>query len=235
MTTVATAPQFTPSAVQTWAALGFVRIRRPRPATAGQTAPWDAAFAHLGGERWAPSLFDGPGGAPWRPLVYDTSAFSDVDAIVCVETTDLARAIAGVDRLEATSWSECFETEWIFGRREFEPIGPLDPAAPVGFIALWQWTDEWAAMSPAARREYDDQCDIAFAEDINLGIAISGRHRCDLNSTWHHFAIWHAADIEKVNLAMANHEAVADFRLTLSRHFIGSITPFEEFLRRHDV
>ena len=55
-----------------------------------------------------------------------------------------------------------------------------------GFLALWEWNDAWSAATKAERRAYDEECDVAFKGDVELGINIAGRHRLDWASRWHH-------------------------------------------------
>ncbi len=111
-------------------------------------------------------------------------------------------------------------------------MGGLSEAAgrEWGFLALWEWNDAWAAATAAQRREYDAECDVAFAGDVALDIAIAGRHRLDWASSWHHLGIWEAPSIAAIDAAMRGHEHAADFKFTTSRHFIGRRRPLADLI-----
>lgn len=156
-----------------------------------------------------------------QPVAYATGGSSDVDIVGMFEAPSISAALAGICALEAAGWARLMDTEWLLGPREFWPVGTSDSAADWGLIALWEWNDAWCAASIDERRRYDAECDVAFHADLANGIAISGRHRMDWVGRWHHLAVWEAPSPEVINAAMNAHEHVADFRFTLSRHYLG--------------
>jgi hypothetical protein len=158
-----------------------------------------------------------------EPVAYRTGFAHDVDLAGVFEAPSAGAALAGTARLEQAGWTQLLQTEWLLGIREFGPVGPADWQRPArwGFVALWEWNDAWCAASPEERRDYDAECDIAFAADLTAGISITGRHRMDWASRWHHLAVWETDSLEVIKAAMADHERVADFKMALSRHYIG--------------
>jgi len=168
-----------------------------------------------------------PGSTPWA---YDTSAVSDLDVAGIFEAPSMESALTGIDQLTVAGWEKIFSTEWILGPREFAPVGPGNPGASWGFVALWEWNDAWCDASDSEREHYDAACDIAFQADLAAGIGISGRHRVDVAGHWHHMAFWDAPSISSVNEAMIDHEAVSDFRFTVSRHYLGRRVLLPELL-----
>jgi hypothetical protein len=167
-----------------------------------------------------------------EPAAFATGFAHDVDVAGIFEAPSLGAAMDGTVRLEWAGWSRRFSTEWLIGPREFAAVRGSGPAIdrPWGFMALWEWNDAWAAASAAERRDYDAECDIAFAADLALNVNIAGRHRLDWASSWHHLGVWEAATPETVDVAMREHERVADFKFTTSRHYIGPRRPLAELI-----
>lgn len=157
------------------------------------------------------------------PGAYATGFSSDADFVGAFEAPNLTAALAGAVRLSRAGWDVLFTTEWFTGPREFDPVlsGTELDAKPWGFLALWQWNDAWQAATLAERREYDAACDVAFAGDVASGIDIAGRHRVDVTSTWHHLGVWESPSFLAIDAAMREHERVADFKFTTSRHYVG--------------
>ena len=179
------------------------------------------AFAQEGWRLSVRAMFDPSLGA--EAAAYDTGFAHAVDFAGAFEAPSLAAGLAGTIRLERAGWSRRFATEWLLGPREFATVG-ADAAASGhdwGFLALWEWNDAWAAATAQQRRDYDQDCDVAFAGDLALGIAIAGRHRLDWASSWHHLGVWEAASPAVIDAAMRGHERADDFRFTTSRHLIG--------------
>ena len=167
-----------------------------------------------------------------EPSAFATGFAHDVDLAGVFEAPSLAAALQGTIRLERAGWSRRFATQWLIGPREFAAVHGRGPPVerPWGFIALWEWNDTWAASSAASRREYDAECDIAFAADLALNVNIAGRHRLDWASPWHHLGVWEIAAPETVDAAMREHERVADFKFTTSRHYLGLRRPLAELI-----
>jgi hypothetical protein len=170
--------------------------------------------------------------AACEPAAFATGFAHDVDVAGVFEAPSLGAAVAGTVRLERAGWSRRLATEWLIGPREFAAVHGKGPAIdrPWGFIALWEWNDAWAAASAAVRRDYDAECDVAFAADLALNVNIAGRHRLDWASSWHHLGVWEAAAPETVDAAMREHERAADFKFTTSRHYIGLRRPLAELI-----
>ena len=206
-----------------------VFLARRQPATTGifgarERAAIDAVLHQLQAEDWRLSvraMFDPDTAA--APAAFDTGFAHAVDIAGAFEAPSLSAALAGTVRLERAGWSRRFATEWLLGPREFATVGGrgMDTARDWGFLALWEWNDAWCAASAAERREYDAECDVAFAGDVALDIAIAGRHRLDWASSWHHVGIWEVPSPAVVDEAMRGHERAADFKFTTSRHLIG--------------
>ncbi len=204
----------------------FLAKRQPVPQAAfgpRERGAIAAVLAELQAEDWRLSvraMFD-PAGA--EPAAFDTGFAHGVDIAGAFEAPTLSAALAGTVRLAQAGWSRRFSTEWLLGPREFATVGGLGEAArhDWGFLALWEWNDAWAAASAPARRDYDAECDVAFAGDVALEIGIAGRHRLDWASSWHHVGIWEAPSLGAVDRAMRGHEDAADFKFTTSRHFVG--------------
>ncbi|HZZ60002.1 MAG TPA: hypothetical protein VFE63_02350 [Roseiarcus sp.] len=163
---------------------------------------------------------------------FDTGFAHAVDMVGAFEAPSLSAGLAGTVRLERAGWSRRFATEWLLGQREFATVEAGGEAVDRqwGFIALWEWNDAWSSATIKERRDYDAECDVAFKADLALGINIAGRHRLDWASSWHHIGIWEAPSLAAIDLAMRQHEAVADFKFTTSRHFIGRIRPLAEMI-----
>jgi hypothetical protein len=191
-----------------------VFLARRQPGTAAIFGPREreaveAALRELRAEGWRLSvraMFDPEDAVP---AAFDTGFAHGIDIAGAFEAPSLSAALAGTRRLEQAGWSRRFATEWLIGPREW------------GFVALWEWNDAWCAASPEARREYDAECDVAFAGDIALDVAIAGRHRLDWASSWHHVGLWEVSSPAVVGAAMLGHERAADFKFTTSRHLIG--------------
>ncbi len=216
--------------------VAFLAKRQPVPNDIFGARERDAIAAvlrSLQAEDWRLSvcaMFDPDGGA--EPAAFDTGFAHAVDFAGAFEAPSVSAALAGTIRLEQAGWSRRFATEWLLGPREFATVGGLSEAAgrEWGFLALWEWNDAWAAATAAQRREYDAECDVAFAGDVALDIAIAGRHRLDWASSWHHLGIWEAPSIAAIDAAMRGHEHAADFKFTTSRHFIGRRRPLADLI-----
>jgi hypothetical protein len=167
------------------------------------------------------------------PIGYATGFAHDVDLGGLFEAPSIAAAVAGTIALERVGWGKLFATEWILGPREFAAVHGASSAEERGwgFLALWEWNDAWSAATPVARRDYDAECDVAFASDLASGINIAGRHRMDWSSRWHHLGVWEADTPERVDAAMREHERAADFKFTTSRHYIGRAAPLISLIR----
>jgi hypothetical protein len=181
---------------------------------------------------WQLSVTEMLGGEA-EPTAYDAGFAHDVDVVGVFDAPDLAAALAGSVALEAAGWDRLFSTEWLVGPREFAPVAGPDGDSrrhDWGFLALWEWNDAWQAATDTRRREYDAQCDIAFAADVRAGVTIAGRHRLDWASRWHHLGVWEVPDPDVLGSAMREHELVADFEFTTSRHYIGRRRPIVELM-----
>lgn len=180
------------------------------------------------------SMF-GPGEPP---SAYATGFAHDVDVVGVFEAPTLTAALAGTSRLGRAGWDELLTTEWLLGPREFDPVpspaGRVD-AKPWGFLALWEWNDAWQAATPIQRREYDAECDVAFAADVASGIDIAGRHRLDATSSWHHLGIWQSPSFAAIDAAMREHTRVGDFKFTTSRHYLGRRQELAQLLEDRHV
>ncbi|WP_284948074.1 hypothetical protein [Acidisoma cladoniae] len=168
----------------------------------------------------APNFVDEPTG-------YATGFAHDIDIGGMFEAPSMTAAMAGTVALEQAGWGKLFTTEWLLGPREFAAVQGAQPDRdrPWGFLALWEWNDAWSAATPEERRDYDAECDVAFASDLASGIDIAGRHRLDWASRWHHLGAWEAESPAAIDAAMREHERAADFKFTTSRHYIGRRTP----------
>jgi hypothetical protein len=162
-----------------------------------------------------------------EPTAYATGFAHEVDFGGLFEAPSIAAAMAGTIALEHAGWATLFATEWMLGPREFAAVHGAEAGGDRlwGFLALWEWNDAWSVATPAERREYDAECDVAFASDLASGIDIAGRHRLDWASRWHHLGAWEAESTERVDAAMREHERAADFKFTTSRHYIGRRSP----------
>ena len=169
--------------------------------------------------------------APAEACVFDTGFAHDADMVGAFEAPSLSAALAGTVRLEQAGWARRFATEWLLGPREFSTVHGRGERTDHswGFLALWEWNDAWSAATKAERRVYDEECDLAFNGDLELGINIAGRHRLDWASRWHHAGLWEAPSLRSVDLAMQGHEAAADFKFTTSRHYVGRLRPLAHF------
>lgn len=214
--------------------LFLARRRRGGSARTRRTASSGVATAleRLAASGWAMSVRQMFGDTDSSPVAYSTGFAHDVDFVGAFEAPDLRQAVEGTAALESAGWADLARTEWLLGVREFAPVE--DSAAPGerpwGFIALWQWNDAWQAASSEERRAYDAECDIAFRHDITSGARIAGRHRLDWSSRWHHAGLWEVPSVEMLDRAMREHERVADFKYTTSRHYVGRRTSLAELL-----
>ena len=110
--------------------------------------------------------------------------------------------------------------------------GPVHPhPGALGFLALWDWNDAWHAATPAERRAYDRECDVAFGYDVELGIDLFGRFRTAAQSGWEQLSLWECPDLATLTRAMGAHEAQRDFMFTTSSHFIGRAVEFADIGR----
>jgi hypothetical protein len=216
--------------------VAFLARRRPAACeifTPREAEAVQAVLRELAAEDWCLSvraMFDREAGR--EPAAFATGFAHAVDVAGAFEAPTLSAALAGTVRLEKAGWSRRFTTEWLLGPREFATVGGegRPTARDWGFLALWEWNDAWAAATPQERRDYDAECDIAFAADLALGVTIAGRHRLDWACSWHHLGIWEAPSFDTVDAAMRGHERAADFRFTTSRHFIGRCAPLSELM-----
>lgn len=211
-----------------------VFLARRRSGGRGVPDPLAGALDALRGTGWLLSVDRIlAGGGPNEPSVYATGFSHDVDFVGMFEAPGLSMAHAGIRALEHAGWSRLFRTEWLLGPREFQPVvshssrGTFDEW---GFFALWRWNNAWHAATEQQRREYDLECDQAFAADVQDGAAITGRHRLDVASQWDHIGVWRVPSVAMVDRAMRMHERVADFKFTTSRHYLGKRTAFESLL-----
>lgn len=206
---------------------------RARQAAAGVAAELE----RMAGDGWTLSV-GGMFGRSEPATAFATGFARDADFVGAFEAPDRTRALKGTVRLGAAGWDALLRTEWALGPREFDavprPDGGCGEAPPWGFFALWEWNAAWQAASPEERAEYDAECDVAFALDVASGIGIAGRHRLDCAGRWHHLGIWECPDFPVVDAAMREHEQVADFKFTTSRHYVGRRTPLLELLEPAD-
>jgi hypothetical protein len=167
------------------------------------------------------------------PSAFSTGFAHDVDVAGVFEAPSVGAALEGTVRIERAGWARRFATRWMIGPREFASVKGSGPEIerPWGFIALWEWNDNWAAATAEQRREYDIECDIAFKGDLALNVNITGRHRFDWSGSWHHLGVWESGSPEAVNDAITGHERVADFKFTTSRHYLGLRRPLAELIR----
>lgn len=199
----------------------LARPAGPQPLTVRQSC-WQSA-TDLTTQGWTASV-GSMFGDPTSVEAYQTGASADVEFVLALEAPTLHAAYVGAGELGRRGWDQAFDCRWIIGPREFNPVPSPQgrtPDAPWAFFALWEWNDAWQAASPSARAEYDAECDEAFAADVGSGISIAGRHRLDSASSWDHLGIWESPSFAHVSAAMADHERVADFKFTTSRHLLG--------------
>jgi hypothetical protein len=215
---------------------GVVFLARRRVASdrerAAAVAGVLAELTALSARGWQLSVTEMFGGKA-EPTAYDAGFAHDVDVVGVFDAPDVASALAGSVALEAAGWDRLFRTEWLLGPREFAPVTGPDGGSrrhEWGFLALWEWNDAWQAATEAERREYDEECDVAFAADLRAGVSIAGRHRLDWASSWHHLGVWEVPDPDVLGAAMREHERVADFKFTTSRHYVGRVRTIAELL-----
>jgi hypothetical protein len=194
----------------------------------------ERTLARFASEGWLLSIramFQG-GDATSAPMALDTGFAHDVDVAGVFEAPSIDAALKGTVRLEQAGWSRLFTTEWLIGPREFATVNGIGEQIdrPWGFLALWEWNDQWTAASPEERRAYDLECDVAFKSDLGLNVNIAGRHRLDWAHAWHHLGVWEAASLEIVDEAMRGHEHAADFMFTTSRHVVGRVRPLRDLI-----
>ena len=209
-------------------------VRRHARTTKADLAAIEAVLTQLRAEGWSLSVGTMLDPDPLHtPIAYATGAAHDVDFGGLFEAPSIAAAVAGTIALERAGWGRLFSTEWLLGPREFAAVrgAPIAQDRRWGFLALWEWNDAWSAATAEARREYDIECDVAFASDLASGINIAGRHRMDWSSRWHHLGAWEAETPERVDAAMREHEHAADFKFTTSRHYIGRAAPLLSLVR----
>ena len=215
-------------------AVAFLARRRPvsTAVRAGAAADVAATTRRLAGEGWRLSVAE-MFGRPSVPTAYDTGMAHDVDVAGVFEAPDIASALTGSIALETGGWDRLFRTEWLIGPREFGTVaGRHDRDEPHqwGFLAFWEWNDAWQAATAERRRAYDEECDVAFDADLRSGVNIAGRHRLDWAGSWHHLGVWEVAGLHALETAMREHERVADFMFTTSRHYVGRLTPLADLL-----
>lgn len=176
------------------------------------------------------SMFDPAANTDAQALDIGFTHAADIAGVF--EAPTISAALTGTVRLEQAGWARLFSTEWLIGPREFTPVkgtgGEIE--RPWGFLALWEWNDDWAAATPRERADYDLECDIAFKGDLALDINIAGRHRLDWAHGWHHLGAWEAPSPEAIDAAITGHERVADFIFTTSRHYMGRVRPLLDLI-----
>jgi len=212
--------------------VAFLARRHAAADRTGAARAVRAELAALSARGWHLSVTEMAGGQD-EPTAYDTAFAHDVDVVGVFDAPDLSAALSGSVALEAAGWAKLFSTEWLIGPREFAPATTLDENSSDhhwGFFALWEWNDAWQAASADERRAYDADCDVAFAADLRAGVTIAGRHRLDWASNWHHLGVWEVSDPAQLDDAMLDHERVADFKFTTSRHYVGRKRPIAELL-----
>ena len=124
---------------------------------AGKTAALLSRWGHEGWVTSVAQMFGDSGEAE----VFEAGFAHDVDVVGAWEAPDLERAYEGVSELQCAGWDEMFATEWIIGRREFQPVASpkgRTPDAEWALFALWEWNDGWQAATAAERLEYDAEC-----------------------------------------------------------------------------
>ncbi|MBB4683163.1 hypothetical protein [Amycolatopsis jiangsuensis] len=176
------------------------------------------------------SMFDG---VSRDAEMYQTGFAHHVDFVTAWEAPDPFSAASAVDRLRDAGWELLHESSWLIGPREFRPVpgAGRDPAGgDWAMFAFWEWNDHWQAATPREVVEYDAECDVAFQADVDAGIGIAGRYRMDAGSQWHHLAVWELPGVRTLTSAMAEHERVADFKFTTSRHYLGRRAPLSSIL-----
>lgn len=209
--------------------------RRRRAASRERAAAVSGVLAELtamSARGWHLSVTEMAGGHT-EPTAYDAGFAHDVDVVGVFDAPTLADALTGSVTLETAGWDRLFRTEWLLGPREFAPVTAADRGVRRqgwGFLALWEWNDAWQAATETQRREYDAHCDVAFAADLRAGVTIAGRHRLDWASSWHHVGVWEVPDPYVLGAAMNEHERVADFKFTTSRHYVGRTASIAELL-----
>lgn len=210
----------------------FLARRRygvPRSGRAAALSGVRVACDRLAADGWSLSVRHMFGGSN-VPACYATGFAHDVDFVGAFEAPDSRQALQGTVALEEAGWGVLAETEWLLGVREFAPVAQATADHPWGFVALWQWNDAWQGATRAEREAYDAECDVAFAHDVRAGAHIAGRHRLDWSSRWHHAGLWEVPSVEMLDRAMREHERVADFKFTTSRHYLGRRKPLFELL-----
>jgi len=167
---------------------------------------------------------------------YDTGFSSDLDFVGAFEAPSLAHALSGTISLAEAGWDILASTEWLLGPRDLDTApGRGTTADEWGFLALWEWNEAWQAAGPGRRDAYDAGCDVAFAADLAAGVSIAGRHLLDTASTWHQLGLWRSPNPEVIDVAMQDHERVADFQFTTSLHYLGRRRPLLDMLGGHHV
>ncbi|WP_406141226.1 hypothetical protein [Streptomyces sp. NBC_01089] len=217
----------------------LARWRTPHPADQDRIASaLGEELAALRAEGWRLSvdrvLAGGPDQDPDAPTVYETGFSHDVDIVGMFEAPSPTAALAGTVRLESAGWGRLLRTEWLLGPREFLPVvgaASRPEQDQWAFFALWKWNSAWQAATAQERRDYDLECDVAFASDVRNGAAIAGRHRLDGASEWDHIGVWRIPGVGMADAAMREHARVADFKFTTSRHYIGRRTRLDDALR----
>lgn len=166
--------------------------------------------------------------------VYFSSPYQNIDVFGVLEAVDSHTAHRGISRLHDAGWGHLFSsTQWLVGPRDLPPDPGRGPHRDgFGFLALWDWNDEWHQANPTQRAEYDEECDVAFRYDVSLGIDLFGRFACHAGAGWDHVALWEVPDLTTLTAAMGAHEVQRDFMFTTSSHYIGRPIPFAQ-LKEH--
>jgi hypothetical protein len=158
-----------------------------------------------------------------EPTAFATGFSYGADFVGVFEAPTISAALEGSVRLERAGWGRRFATEWLIGPRELTTVEAAGPHVdrPWILLALWEWNDARTAATPAERRQNDQDCDVAFRNDLECNVNMSGRHRLDWAHAWQHLSIWEATDPSLIDRLMYEHERVLDFRFSTSRHIIG--------------
>jgi hypothetical protein len=182
---------------------------------------WSTSIGEMLGDKEIPSL-------------YETGFAHDSDFVATFEAPSLEFAHKGVERFRNAGWEEIFTTNWLIGERDFQPILSTTGRhgeSQWGFFALWSWNDEWQIATEVERSKYDEECDVAFRADLAMGLSIAGRHRLGVGTPWDHLGVWEVPAFELISQGMQEHERVADFKFTTSRHLIGLKRHFNDYFK----
>jgi hypothetical protein len=108
-----------------------------------------------------------------EPVAFDAGFAHDIDVAGAFEAPSISDALmeqCGSSRPAGSS---------LHDRMASRPAGGCDVGSgesvdrPLGFLALWEWSDAWSTATKDDRRAYGAECDVAFAGDLALGINIA--------------------------------------------------------------